>query len=73
MSKWRTLVTPQGEFEWRYGGRGVIVRQGDVKHNVHVTEVTGLQWDDVERGQWKRTSDGMITPGQVRAWIDKNV
>ncbi len=32
-------------------------------------EVTGRSWNVLERGQWKKTSDGMITPADLRRFL----
>lgn len=39
------------------------------KIRVPITTVTGRSWDVFERGQHKRTSDGAITPEQVRQYV----
>jgi len=36
---------------------------------VNYLKLTGRDWNTIERGQWKRTSDGMVTPGHVKAYI----
>jgi hypothetical protein len=36
---------------------------------VPLTEIKGLGWDVIERGRWKRTSDGMVRPAEVAAYI----
>jgi hypothetical protein len=36
-----------------------------------LAEVTGRSWNVLERGQWKKTSDGALTPGVLRQFIDR--
>ncbi len=43
------------------------------KRVLAVPSVDPVSPDNFERGQWKGTSAGMITPGKVRAWIDRNL
>ena len=33
------------------------------------SEVTGRSWDTLERGIWKKTSDGMVTPANIEVFI----
>lgn len=54
---------------WRYkvGRSNVSARsEGGRVYTDLASNVTGT---DVERGRHKRTRDGMVTPGDVRAWI----
>jgi len=32
--------------------------------------LTSRTWNVIERGQWKKTIDGMVTPGHVKAYIE---
>lgn len=40
---------------------------------VNYVKLTGRDWNTIERGQWKRTSDGMVTPADVKAYIEKHL
>ena len=71
--KRRKLVTPYGEFEWSYRGGGVKVwGPNGFKAHPDCEAVTGRTNAVLERGQWKKTSDGYVTPGMVRRWLDEN-
>lgn len=71
---WRKIAVAGDEFRWRYGrgtievrwGREVILRETD-----HV--LAGGNPDDFERGQWKRTRAGMVTPNMVETAIRKKL
>jgi hypothetical protein len=64
---WRKITVEGDEFRWRYGrgtvevraGREVVLREADYI-------LAGVSPDDFERGQWKRTSAGMVTPSMIR-------
>lgn len=42
------------------------------KHYTHVVPCQEIVGGDFERGQWKRTREGMVTPGKLTAWIRQN-
>lgn len=58
---------------WCYGGGNAALWPpgGARKAIVSAMALTGRWPDTFERGQWKRTTDGMITPGMVRAYVDR--
>ena len=61
---------------WRYCiGRSNAVLfppDGSRKLVVPLNTLTGRSWHILERGQWKKTSDGMIGPGDVRRYLESN-
>ena len=74
MSGWR-IMQVNGE-EWRYRfGRGNAVIRGTDGKNIVVTyeDLTGRSSNVLERGLWKKTTDGMVKPGHVRGWIRKHL
>jgi len=61
-------------YHWTVGGLGVIVwDEAGKQHKATLFDVTGVNWDTFERGQQKKTIDGMIRPEQVAAWITKHI
>jgi len=53
-------------------GRGAVgIRSPIDGHRTIVgySELTGRSWNVLERGQWKKTRDGMVCPGHVRRYI----
>lgn len=62
-----------GEEAWGYHiGRGSAVIQSPKtgkKTIVYLTRLTGRDVNTFERGQYKGTSDGMVTPAHVRNFI----
>lgn len=69
--RWRTIVV--GNRAWRYhvGRVNVVARSLSTKLVDRLNVVTGRSWDVLERGHWKRTSDGMVTPKNIAAWITR--
>jgi hypothetical protein len=61
-------------YRWTVGGPGVIVwDEAGRQHQAALFDVAGIHWDTFERGHRKKTSDGMIRPGQVAAWIESHI
>jgi len=63
-----------GNEEWQYkiGEGTVVVKTPDGKRfNIGCHEVKGLSPDDFDKGKWKKTSDGMITPSELKAYIER--
>lgn len=72
----RTLRIGAEVFKFRIGKKHVVIKppegylqKGD-RMVVDFSTLTGEPWHVIERGQSKRTSDGMITPGKIRAYIE---
>jgi hypothetical protein len=68
----RTVVTRLGTFRYRFGVTSVVIVIGDKKRVIDYSTLTGRSWDTLERGQHKRTSDGMVTPDDVREYIEQH-
>jgi hypothetical protein len=67
---WRTVEVDGATYRWRYGRGTVEVRRDrQVVLRVPSYVLRGTTPDLFERGQHKRTSDGMVTPAMVRAAI----
>jgi hypothetical protein len=70
-ASWRKLTTPSGIWLYRVGTTYVSFTDPNrTRWRALVAEVKGLTPDQVDRGRWKQTSDGMLTPSEVRAYID---
>jgi hypothetical protein len=37
---------------------------------VKLSAITGTTPDTIERGRWKKSSDGMVLPSQIRRYIE---
>ena len=57
--EWRMKIG-QDDMEARSGPA-----RGGIKLVMPLTFVTGNTTDNIERGRWKKTSDGMVTPGMI--------
>lgn len=67
--RWRKIVVGGAEWKYHVGQIHAEARCGERKLLSRLTEIIGLTWDVIERGQWKQTSDGAITPKHIAAWI----
>jgi hypothetical protein len=71
----RTLTI--GGLKWVcvFGKGAVSIRSATTGRRIVVSyqDLTGRSIDSIERGQWKKTSDGMVTPADVRAYIEKKL
>jgi len=57
-------------FQYLIGRSAVVIYDDtDKRHYARVDEVKGLSPDIIERGRYKKTSDGMVTPKNVAHWI----
>lgn len=65
-----------GNEEWAYkvGGMWVVVLAPDRKttYRVRLEEVTGMSWDDIEKGRWKGWWQG-VGPQEVRDYIERHL
>ena len=67
----RALVVAGTKWAWRIGrGGGVTARSenGDSRF-AQAWTILGITPDLWERGQWKKTTDGRITPKHVAKWL----
>lgn len=73
MKKPRTMQINGKNWKFIIGGCHIAIwSPTGVKILTNHSEVTGRDWNTLERGQWKKTNDGMVCPGHVRGWILKN-
>ena len=67
----RSIVVGGKKYRYKIGRGTTVIRRADntvlVKVDNHV--LMGVTPDTFERGQWKRTSDGMVTPRHVASCI----
>lgn len=70
MSKgYRKIVVQGVEYEYKVGRSYVDIRPPEgARMTPDLREVTGLTWDEIERGQWKRYFS--VTPKQIKEYIE---
>lgn len=51
----------------------VLESPSGLRYAVEYTTLTGRSWDVIERGKRKGTSDGSITPKNIREYINKTM
>jgi hypothetical protein len=69
----RKIVVEGKIYEWMYHSGGAVIWDGDKKHHATGLELTGLTPDQHERGHWKRTGYGVVSPRFIRAWIERTL
>jgi hypothetical protein len=70
----RALDVDGQQWWFRVGHGAIEIWPPDgTKHVTDMCKVTGRDWDTIERGQWKKTEDGMVKPGHVRGYIRKEL
>ena len=63
-------ITVRGvEYRYVVGTAFVKIIGPVASRAVPLTEIKGVGWDAIERGHWKKTSDGMVFPSEVAAYI----
>lgn len=73
----RIIVVDGLTYTWRAGPGTVEIRgpaeirfqKNRTFDRLHSSKLLGVTPDVFERGQWKKTSDGMITPRAIRDFI----
>lgn len=69
---YRKLIVDGEAWSYYVGGTYTVLRAPDGKKKVvSSSTVTGRSPDTFDRGQWKKTSDGMVRPSDVVAYIRK--
>lgn len=64
----RRIVVDGQTFKWKVGRSNIsFVLPGGLRSYASFVEVTGVDWNEIERGQWKRYFK--ITPKQVADFI----
>jgi hypothetical protein len=57
-------------YQYRVGkGYVVITFPNGHREVVSDSTITGRTPDTLERGRWKKTTDGMVLPSHVKAWL----
>ena len=67
--RYRKIVVDDIEYKWVFGRTAIVIRDADgaVVAKPQVTDITGLSWDDIERGTYKGYFH--LTPKDVADWI----
>jgi len=72
---WRKVKVNIDEqvYEYMLGKQNAVIKIGDKKKIVDYQMLTGISWNVFERGQWKKTRDGMVTPKHVINYIQNHI
>lgn len=72
--KRRIHFSEREAWSYRIGNHGVLIRPPDNTETFRVplTEITGMSWDELERGHWKGWWDG-VGPQEVKGYIARHL
>lgn len=68
---WRKIVVRDVEYTYLIGVWYLTVKSPDGQ--VFMEDLRDVTGRDIERGRWKKTSDGMVEPHHVAAFICKTL
>lgn len=62
-------------WKFRIGKGSAVIRSPDKgpSYIVDLSTLTGRFSGVIERGRWKRTQDGQVTPKHIKEWIDNHL
>lgn len=67
----RTLQIRDKRWAYRIGKNWAVLLSPEGKKSaVRLSDLTGLDIALIERGRYKKTLDGMVTPAHVRAYLE---
>lgn len=58
-------------WKYRIGRQNVVAFCGNEKKVEKIWKIKGVSPETFERGQWKKTSDGMLFPKEIAEWLKK--
>ena len=69
----RKLHIANQEWQYRVGEGTVVVvpPDSDKKFYIKCHEIKGIPPDEFDRGKWKKNNNGMITPSELKAYIER--
>lgn len=74
MEGWRKIHINNEVFLYKIGKGYVSIKLNNGKTIYpNLVEVTSKSWDVLERGQWKKTSDGYVLPSHIKDYLIKRV
>lgn len=65
----RKIVVGRTEYRYVVGKNFVKIVGPDASWAVPLTDIKGLSGDLIARGRRKQTTDGMVTPAEIAAYI----
>ena len=70
-SRGRLLMVGTTQWRWRCGDGGHVIAYSEhgERRLAGAWTILGMSSDTFKRGQWKKTSDGIVGPGDVAKWI----
>lgn len=73
--KYRKFIFEDKEYTYVVGSGSIkIISPSQTPYRVSLLTFKGFSnWEVFDKGQWKGTQDGMITPREIRNFLDKVV
>jgi hypothetical protein len=70
----RKIVVDGIEYLYLIGSYDCVIQQvgNPKKYIVSLDQITPVSYTQLERGRWKKTSSGMITPRMIAEYIKKD-
>lgn len=70
---YRKIVVDEKEYKYKVGRGSTNIRDLETWKSISVSNhiLKGITPNTFERGQHKKTSDGMVLPSEVSKWIKK--
>jgi hypothetical protein len=67
----RLLTVAGTKWRWRVGRGGNVIAYSEhgERRCASAWAIRGMDPDTFDRGQWKRTSDGMVRPADIAKWL----
>ncbi len=69
----RKITVHNKTYRWKAGSLNVVIRDDNNKWLVDFSEITGRSWDVIERGQRKKTLDGIVMPIHIATYIQNKI
>jgi hypothetical protein len=69
----RKIVVAGVEWKWQLGRRGGVIAYSELgeRKQDHASKIKRIDPDTWDRGQYKISSDGQLTPKEISEWLMK--
>lgn len=66
----RDIVVDGIHWKWKVGSTNVVAYSSDGDKKLKkLWDIKGISPDEFEKGQYKKNSDGVITPSEIAKWL----
>jgi hypothetical protein len=65
---YRKLIINKQEYQYTIGSHTIVIKHvGGKRYNIQLPELTGLSWEEIEKGHWKNYLQ--VEPSDVANYI----